>query len=121
MADWYDPKTHGSQPPDRLVDAVTMDDLIPLVRTKRVFLKMDIERSEGRALRGASKFFAEIEVVCVLMEWEWVKQIDEDRRFILEFLTDRGYQAYRQPTDTSHLPADNSMSWPHDVYWLKTA
>nr|KAG5685741.1 hypothetical protein BaRGS_019150 [Batillaria attramentaria] len=55
LADWYDPKANGQPPPDRVVDAVTMDDLIPLVRTERVFLKMDIERSEGRALRGASK------------------------------------------------------------------
>ncbi|KAK7478305.1 hypothetical protein BaRGS_00030457 [Batillaria attramentaria] len=119
LADWYDPKANGKPPTDRVVYAVTMDDLIPLVRTERVFLKMDIERSEGRALRGASKFFGEIEVVCIFMEWEWVKRREDDRRFILKFLTTQGFQAYRQPTDQKPLPADDSMSWPHDVYWQK--
>ncbi|XP_052271530.1 uncharacterized protein LOC127872239 [Dreissena polymorpha] len=49
--------------------AITLDDLIGYFVGKPVFVKMDIETYELRALKGGSQFFKEIDVRYVLMEW----------------------------------------------------
>nr|KAG5690848.1 hypothetical protein BaRGS_031200 [Batillaria attramentaria] len=99
--------------------AVMMDDVIPLVRTQRVLVKMDIEAAEGRALRGAKKFFDQLDVVGVLMEWALVKGRVEDRDFFISFMSARGYSAYPSPFDNTLLVASHNMSWPGNIYWRK--
>ena len=74
-----------------LVDTICVDDLIPLVKTKKIFLKMDIERAEALALSCAHKFFAQLDVQFVLMEW--VAKRSKDRKFITKFLGDFGFTA----------------------------
>nr|KAG5711153.1 hypothetical protein BaRGS_004797 [Batillaria attramentaria] len=51
------------------VQTILMNDLVPFVPTPRVFLKMDIERFEWIALHRADRFFAEVDVPYILMEW----------------------------------------------------
>ncbi|KAK7488905.1 hypothetical protein BaRGS_00019862 [Batillaria attramentaria] len=101
------------------VQAVVMDDLIPHVRTRRVFLKIDIQGSETRALRHADRFFRDVEVVCVLLEWRHVKLREKERDFIIGFMSKHGYQAYSVPTTSTPLPVSKNLSWPHNVYWRR--
>ena len=44
------------------VDAICLDDLVPLVKGREVFLKMDIEETEDAVLECAHKFFKEVDV-----------------------------------------------------------
>lgn len=102
-----------------LAQAVLFDDLIQLVPTKRVFIKIDVEASEGRALRGAQKFFDTFEVVGMLMEWEHVKKNPVDRDFIVNFMSTRGFGAHTSISGTTPLSSADSLRWPNNVFWHK--
>ncbi|KAK3577538.1 hypothetical protein CHS0354_026503, partial [Potamilus streckersoni] len=52
-----------------LVETVTLSDFTELFKSKKVFMKMDIEGYELRALRGGRDFFEEVDVRYILMEW----------------------------------------------------
>lgn len=50
-----------------IVSAVRMDDLIPIFKSKKVIVKMDIENAEDDALRCAEMFFTKVDEQCRLM------------------------------------------------------
>ena len=72
------------------VNTICMDDLVPLLKFKKVFIKMDIEKSEANAIRCASKFFEQIDVRGMLMEWQGKSK--EDMDFIIGFMAKHGLQ-----------------------------
>ncbi|XP_005105152.1 uncharacterized protein LOC101856678 [Aplysia californica] len=103
-----------------VVDAVCLDDLIPYLRHGRaVFLKMDVEGSESKILRCASRFFMEVDVRVILMEMIFHKHTPEGKQMVLYL-----QQHYMLPSaDVSGknlLDPDHLLYWPPNVYWLKT-
>ncbi|KAK7482745.1 hypothetical protein BaRGS_00026043 [Batillaria attramentaria] len=99
------------------IDAVLMDDLIPYLPTRRVFLKMDIESSEARAVRGASKFFQKAHVVGILMEFFEIKHSPADKDTVINFMTSRGYKPYMEPGGPTLLNRP-LKDWKQNVFWL---
>ncbi|KAH3837776.1 hypothetical protein DPMN_111177 [Dreissena polymorpha] len=100
--------------------AIMLDDLIPMFRGKSVFIKMDIEAYELKAMLGGKKFFEEVDIKFLFMEWIHHKHTDIGSK-IVQFMTERGYTPFR--------PSDNFLSrplqityrnnWPSDIIWIK--
>ncbi|KAK7490465.1 hypothetical protein BaRGS_00018251 [Batillaria attramentaria] len=102
----------------RPVWAVCLDDLVPHVRTRRVFLKLDIEGWEARALSCASTFFQEVDVRYVMMEWLFHRK-SRDGISIINFLTRNGFLPYDDVKKGTLLRPENYYSWPDNVLWGK--
>ncbi|XP_059145573.1 uncharacterized protein LOC131932650 [Physella acuta] len=78
-----------------LVDTICLDDLLPLVKAPSVYLKMDIEGSEPKALECAQKFFETVHVRFVLMEWLFQLRADQNTEttalFLIRFMSAKGF------------------------------
>ena len=75
-----------------MVNTICIDDLIPLVKTKKVFIKLDIEMTEATALSCAYNFFEEIDVRYVLMEW--LGKSEDAVNKINKFMEDHGFKPF---------------------------
>ncbi|CAL1542029.1 unnamed protein product, partial [Lymnaea stagnalis] len=71
-----------------VVKTICIDDLTPLMRGRNVYLKMDIENTEQHALVCAHKFFHEVNVRVVQMEWH--RRVPEESVPILNFMAAHG-------------------------------
>lgn len=71
-ADW---DTYQEYTLSELLRSVRLDDLLDVVPFERAILKMDLEGSEARALRGAHRFFSAIDIPLVLFEWGQVSPL----------------------------------------------
>ena len=100
--------------------AITFDDLLPLFRGKHIAMKMDIEESEYPALLGGERFFQEVDIKVVQMEFMWHKK-GKDGPKILEFFTKRGFQAFSDLQMSMSLHSTPMIKWPNDIYFMKTA
>ncbi|CAL1532516.1 unnamed protein product [Lymnaea stagnalis] len=96
------------------VKTICMNDLVPLVRNARVYLKMDIENSEHFALQCADEFFKEVDVKIVQMEW--YQRSPEDGKVILEFMDSQNYTVSRSASGNSPI---DLKSMPDNVFFLK--
>ncbi|ELT96230.1 hypothetical protein CAPTEDRAFT_209741, partial [Capitella teleta] len=89
--------------------SILMDDLLPVIRTKfpnmsEIFLKMDIEGHEHKALNTSNNLFSKQLVAFILMEWVGMKQILAGRLgskqdilevyYMVQGLKHRGYDHY---------------------------
>ena len=97
---------------------ILLDDLIPLFRGKQIIIKMDIETTEYFALLGGKRFFDEVDVVVIQLEFAFHKTGPYGMR-ILELLSSKGYSPFR---DISiHYPLNHLAlkTWPGDIYFIK--
>ena len=109
---------HGKEPSDKKVEVNTicMDDLVPLIKHKKVFIKMDIEKSEANAIRCAGKFFDQVDVRGILMEWEG--KSGEDMDFITGFMSQHGLQPSK--SGIQYIPENMTVKKGGNIYFLKT-
>jgi FkbM family methyltransferase len=110
-------------PDNRNVQAITLDDLIPFVKSP-VIIKADVQGHEIKAFnKGAHTFFSVIKVPMIFIEWVlypqgvnsgvWKK---EDIDQWLEFFYSRKYSVY----SANNIKLDsNWMNWPSDVVFKK--
>lgn len=98
--------------------AVCLNDLVPHVRTQRVFLKMDIEGWEERALRCGGHFFQQLDVCYVLMEWLFYRK-NPGGPAIISFMVRNGLLPYSDSTRTAILEPGKYYSWPDNIVWIK--
>ena len=102
------------------VMSAKLDDLLKLPHFKNNFrsvvVKMDVEGSEGRILKGGEQFFNSVNVIAVLMEW--VKHRKEGR-FIIEFMTRHGFVATFPYVYMQKLDPSRSATWPRDIVWRR--
>lgn len=76
-----------------IVQSICMDDLTPLVKSKSVYVKMDIETSEHHALACGKEFFSSLDVKIIQMEWSG--KTEQAAKEIGEFARKFGYKAFR--------------------------
>ncbi|CAL1542030.1 unnamed protein product [Lymnaea stagnalis] len=95
---------------------ICIDDLTPLMRGRNVYLKMDIENTEQHALVCAHKFFHEVNVRVVQMEWH--RRVPEESEPILNFMAAHGYVASFKGKEYSPVDLRKSMG-NIDVFFLK--
>ena len=101
-----------------LVRTITLDDLIPLYRGKRVVIKMDIEGSEFDALMGGQTFLDEIDVVLIQIEWYFYRPGKHGMELI-ELLRSRKFNPYGDLNRKKPLESVHVSTWPYNIYFLK--
>ncbi|XP_076081479.1 uncharacterized protein LOC143052357 isoform X1 [Mytilus galloprovincialis] len=105
---------------DDVVQTAKLDSFLrlPGFDFTKVIMKIDVEGYEHHVFKGAKKFFQEVDVQAVLMEWMWHKS-GSDATEILNFFKDLGYEPIN-PNSNSRLEISLSQTWPVDVLWKKT-
>ncbi|KAK3086336.1 hypothetical protein FSP39_017017 [Pinctada imbricata] len=102
------------------IHTVTMDDILtlPIIdKFQKVFIKMDIEGFEARAVQKASNLFKKIKIVGFVMEWEFHKGM-KTADTIFEFMKENKFKPYSVSYNPSPLVIAQSANWPYDVLWL---
>ncbi|XP_046576755.1 uncharacterized protein LOC124284696 [Haliotis rubra] len=97
---------------------ITLDDTLPFLPFKKAVLKMDIQEFEYYVLSGAKRFFQEIEVPAILMEWVLMKT-DVNGEKLVKLLVGMKYSAYAPSIGGAKLDPSQYKSWPYDVIWKK--
>ena len=100
--------------------AITLDDLIPLFKSKPIAMKMDIESSEYPALLGGELFFQEVNVKVVQIESRHDRKGKHGPK-IVDYFAKRGYQPFRDLQRTLLLNSYLMATWPEDIYFMKPA
>ncbi|KAH3885078.1 hypothetical protein DPMN_009067 [Dreissena polymorpha] len=104
------------------VQSVMFDDPIGHFGKHSLFIKMDIQASEWKALMGGKQFFESVHIKYILMEWGLYKN-DKlcSGEYIINFLSDRSFHAYDLQNINRELKIKDRYSWPFDILWMKTA
>ena len=117
-ATFVEPDTVESTDSEHKAFSILLDDLIPLFTGKKVFIKMDVEMYELRALQGGENFFKEVDVSYVLMEWLYHRQHDTGKD-IIEFMAKYGLYPHVNAHHNTKLEPENYQAWPGNVLWIK--
>ncbi|XP_071094936.1 uncharacterized protein [Haliotis cracherodii] len=115
------PNRSSSQSPcDESTDSytITLDDTLPYLPFKKAFIKVDIQEYEYYVLNGTDRFFKEIEVPGIFMEWELMKS-DINGKNLVDLLSGLKYSAYEPRIGGRKLDPNQYQSWPFDVLWKK--
>ena len=103
-----------------LYPTAKLDDLLvlPGFNAKDVVMKMDVETHESLLLKGSNSFFDKINVICVLMEWEFHRKTPDGLE-IVEFFTKRRYKPFAPSNRHTPLVVGQRSKWPIDIIWIK--
>ena len=104
--------------PRHSIDAVLMDDLLPLIDFRKVFIKLDVETHEHFVLSGARRLFDKLDVRGVLMEWDFFRTSPLGDR-IIDFFTRRNFVPLSVTWKDHLLNPRYRSSWPLNVFWRK--
>ena len=97
---------------------ILLDDLLPLFRGKHIIIKMDIETTEYLALVGGNRFFEEVDVFVIQLEFAAHKTGPHGNK-ILELLSSKGYSPFRNISIHYPLTPIAINTWPNDIYFIK--
>ncbi|XP_033738061.1 uncharacterized protein LOC117325737 [Pecten maximus] len=103
---------------EELVHSITMDDLLEVIDSGEVFIKMDIEGHEQKALEKSKEFFSKVNVKFLLMEWMLHKGKPSGDK-IIKFLVTNGLLPYLDYNLREVLPLGRASFWPDNVLWAK--
>jgi len=107
-------------------EVTVLNKLIPFIKHKKVFIKIDTQEAEIKIFQrqSAAKFFDEIDVVMIQMEWHFYPSrygwTEDGRRRVdrfLEFFYQRGYDVYDPRTEKKL--GRNWYRWTNDVLFKK--
>ena len=103
----------------KVVRTITLDDLVPFFRGKRVGMKIDIEGGEYDAILGGKQFFQEVQVLIIQMEWYYQARHVTAGTEIVRLLSSIGLVPFKDIHMKRPLNAQNVSAWPFDVYFIK--
>ncbi|XP_041377858.1 uncharacterized protein LOC121390172 [Gigantopelta aegis] len=101
-----------------LSSTATLDNVLPFIKSHKVFVKIDVESHEYFVIKGAEDFFRQKEVVGIFMEWIHVKKTPEAVTLI-SLLNNYGFKAYELNTMVEALINEDYKNWPMDVIWKR--
>lgn len=108
------------------VSVVTLNDLIPIMRNKKVVIKVDTEGTEINIFTSssASEFFRMVDVYLIQTEWVFYLKLytmsSEKRSLVdnfLDFFYQRNYAVY--DINSGHRLGLDWTKWPRDVCFKK--
>ena len=94
---------------------VLLDELLPFVNFKKAFMKIDVETHELEVIKGGMKFFREVNITGILMEWMFHRKDGQELKVLMHNLGFRPFDSHRK----SRLNETRHDNWPDDVLWLK--
>ena len=94
--------------------SILLDDLLEIFPISKAVIKMDVEKHEDEILKGASKFFTEVVVESVLLEFRFHTK-DSSGQFIIDFLDEHGLE----PILPGGANKSNYKNWPGDLMWRR--
>lgn len=103
---------------DHRAVAITLDDLADFFRDKPVFVKIDIETYELKALKGGNRFFSQVNVQFVLMEWIYHREFDTGKE-VIKFMKQHGLYPHINAHRNTKLDPNFYRTWPDNVLWIK--
>lgn len=103
---------------DTIVHSIVMDDLLEVINSGEVYIKMDIEGHEQKALEQSKEFFSKVNVKFILMEWMLHKGKPSGDK-IIKFLVTNGLLPYLDYNLREVLDLGRSSFWPDNVLWAK--
>ncbi|KAL4236828.1 hypothetical protein ACF0H5_005215 [Mactra antiquata] len=103
---------------DKTAYSITLDDLVPMFKDKELFIKMDVETYELRALQGGEQFFEQVNVRYILMEWLYHKRYDSGKE-IIDIMTKYKFYPHVNAHHNTKLEPEFYKSWPGNVMWIK--
>ena len=116
------------------VETIFFDDLLEVFRDAEAVVKMDIEAAEPRALAVSYKFFQQVNVHVIFMEWDLLKRLfydnagraDERRRAVgmTRHLRSLGFSPAMIPESFNqckykYLDTVPMSQWPMDIVWVR--
>ncbi|OWF34899.1 uncharacterized protein LOC110443587 [Mizuhopecten yessoensis] len=103
---------------EELIYSIIMDDLLEIIDSGEVFVKMDIEGHEQKALENSKEFFHKANVKFLLMEWMLHKGKPSGDK-IIKYLLSNGLLPYLDYNLREVLPLGRASFWPDNVLWAK--
>ena len=100
------------------VQTIILDDFQHIFADKRIFIKLDIENYEWKALEGGENFFKKANICYVLMEIVTHKIRDTGLK-ICNFLSSFGLYPFADIDMKYSLNVTMIESWPVDVIFIK--
>ena len=100
------------------VQSIMLNDLIPVLKDKRVVIKIDVEAHEYNVLNGGAQFFDTVDVSLIQMEWKF-HYYDKTGIDIVNFLSYRGFKPFRDIDGKQSLEGSKISNWPEDIYFVK--
>jgi FkbM family methyltransferase len=93
-----------------VVDAILLDDLLEIFNIKRAVIKMDVETFEANVLKGGGKFFTNVKVEYLLLEFVSHRG-KASGDFIVDFLKNHSL--------ISEIPNKNHATWSGEVMFKR--
>ena len=109
------------------VETITLDDLVirstenqklVLQTQEKIFIKLDIEGNEDKALSASRTFFQTVNVIGIFMEWMH-HRYKQSGQTIVDVLVRDGFLPYDSIFRSKFLNPDTYFMWPENVFWLK--
>lgn len=100
------------------VNAILLDDVLSVIGSGSIFLKLDIEGNEHKALKGGSKYFQVLDVQYILMEW-MLHRYNPNGKEIIQFLLRNGMLPYEKLSRNKPLDLAIPYQWPDNIFWRK--
>lgn len=117
----------GACPPTS--NTITLNDLTPLVNSQKnkhsVIMKIDAQGFEIKILKGGEKFFNDVNIICIVTEWELFRSNTTSRNIVIEALQLLHFHRFRpyhlNPNSllSRPLPPNDWNKWPDDVAWFR--
>ncbi|XP_063428252.1 uncharacterized protein LOC134711536 [Mytilus trossulus] len=105
--------THNHQKGTESVNSIFLDDLLEIYSFDQVVIKMDVETFEANVLKGGYKFFEQVKVEALLMEFVAHRE-KESGKFIADFLISHGLE----PNVADNVKNDYTK-WGNEVLFLR--
>lgn len=99
------------------MQSVCLDDLIPLVRSQVVFMRIDLANTEHQVLVCGQEFFTRINVRVVQVKWG--RKSPEIANWIGNFMSHYKYTASVLIDGVYHLWDVRYANWNGDVFFFK--
>ncbi|PAA49964.1 hypothetical protein BOX15_Mlig026243g2 [Macrostomum lignano] len=96
----------------------TADSIVPLIDTKLVVLKVDIEGGEGEFFKSAKKLFESFTIPVVHMEWLKKHMSEEERQFMISFFAGRRYSPRTMKDLTKLINISHTGYQGDDLIWV---
>jgi FkbM family methyltransferase len=115
-----------SCPKSRLVKTITLDDILPIMKTSKAVIKVDVQGHETHVFsKEAEQFFKKIDVKTIVLEWVLIKEFVMNGKLrnvdISEWVNTFFYRQNYIPYHPLTLQKLDQVwqNWPYDVMFKR--